>query len=225
MRDSIMHSLKGEALVDGEKFNAIDLAIAVKKDHFMRAEIKGPLGIVLGVMQMNDDWLMLYIPNQGTVYRLPTEEAFKDTLRRARFFTLIPIPLYPEVMFDVMLTRVALKSFKLKHCEYLSKENVYALKLQNKMHVKEVWVDPTTMAPLKIRLFGLKSYKNNMPPDYDVKLSALQGAGLATLPSEIKVKTTKGDPFEFIWKKANVIQGSTKGLFNWWPKKAKLKDY
>ena len=226
-RDRIMSALRGEALVDGQQFNAIDLSLAVKKDNFLRTEIKGPLGIVLGVMQMNDEWLMLYIPRQRTVYRLPTQEAFKDTPRRERFFSLLPIPLYPEVMFDVLLTRAALGSMKAQNCGYVEEHNVYAMTLLAKQQRKVVWIDPTTFAPIKIMIYDNRGQgaASAQSPRYHVNLSRLAGAGLASLPSEIKVQSSRGAGFEFIWKKASLLQGSTAVLFNWWPQKAKIKDY
>ena len=46
---------------------------------------------------------MLYLPRENVVYRFPSSELEHDTLRRARFLKLLPLPLLPEVFIDAVL--------------------------------------------------------------------------------------------------------------------------
>jgi hypothetical protein len=205
------------------------LELAVSTPGLIRAEMTAALGVRVGLLVANPDWIQLYIPREKTVFRFPSDEAEKDTLRRERFFRLLPLRVQPSLAVEALLTRVSLPEGVVPACEYVDSQAAYKLKFKKDEGGRIVWVDATTFAPLEIHHFirGLPAdAAGESRPDWKVVFSALTGSGLSTLPTRIEFFSASGRQLLFEWASMEAVPQMDVNIFDWTPPAAlSIRDY
>ena len=240
-RDQFFMALRGKASASGKDLN-VDLELAVADPDKARLEFSGPLGIRLGMLLMNSDWVQLYVPREKTVYRFPVAELSNDTLRRQRFLELLPLPVVPAAFFDALLTRVALPknlSYQVLQptreaqgfCESDHEAGAYRIRVPtpNGFGGRWVWVDPESFAPVRALYFD-----RNLPlvlrgherPTVELKFSDFKGAAASTLPTHVQVFSEGKEVLNFQWAAAERWESYDPSVFEWRPAASMtVKDY
>ena len=205
-----------------------------------RVEIIGPLGIRVALLSLNADWLYFFVPRDKVVYRFPTDELRKDTLRREAFFERVPIPVLPETFFLAALTKVSLpESQKAFECRYDPERVAYVVRIPDASPATSgrlVWVAPESFAPdLSLRfdrhLPALESALEDrsqlaVRAVDEIRYSKPVGAGYATLLSEIEVWRGKTRLFRMKWKDAESWRDIRPEIFDWRPAASiSVKDF
>jgi hypothetical protein len=229
--------MRGKAVASGPGLTT-DVEAALVSPRLARVEITGPLGIHLALLQLNSEWAMLYIPRENLVYRFPSNELERDTLRRTRFLSLLPLPLAPEVFVDAVLTRVNLPSelradrLAPEQCGYDPSEVAYRVRVPNPAPTpggRWVWIDPASYAPLKILYFDralpllLSSHDR---ASAEARFSKFSGEGAATLPRRIEINAGPKRNLRFEWTDATVWAQPDPRVFEWRPAASvQVRDY
>lgn len=220
-RDQFFEGLKGKATVESNGYS-VDAELALYSPGFARAEVRGPFGMSLGLLILNEKWLQLFVPREASVYRFPATELAKDTLRRERFLKLLPIPLVPDLTFEALLTRTALPATDASlSCDYDRGENVYRIRVPASNGGRIVWVDPADYSPLKVFFFDRALPKLGPRVErmlYTANFSRSIGAGAATLPRQIEVTDQEGRRrLRFLWQGAEGWKNPDPKIFEWEP--------
>lgn len=218
--------MRGQAWVR-TKAGTADLELATVGTGRARFEMTGPLGIRLGLLVLGDRWIQSYAIRERVVVRFPTSELSKDTLRRARFFKLIPFKADPDVVLDAIAGRVGLEGHEIASCDYDEAKNAYLLRGPSRW----VWVDPSTKAPLEMWWFSKPVPKDavvtSLHPEWTVVYSKLTGQGPSTFPSHLEFATGAGPEFAFEWVAGEAWDGgAAPGAFEWTPPAGiEIRDY
>ncbi len=224
-RDERMEALRGSAVLE-TKDHSLDLELAVVWPGLSRVEITGALGIRLGMLVWNEDWLQVFLPRDNVVYRIPAVEMEKNSPRRARFLEQVPFPLFPEAYFDSLLTRVGVRSRFEKdlECRFVEEERAYRARFTTRQGGRMVWIDPTSFAPQRVLYFDkqqklpeLHAPVESMRPVLEARYSDFQGEGLATLPAQLVLFSAGQKQLSFFWKTAEVWNTIRKESFKWQP--------
>jgi hypothetical protein len=234
--------LRGEARISsGTSSNDLDLAMLTPS--YLRAEVMGPLGIRLGLIQINPDWVQFYDVRAKKVHRLPYSEFALDSARRERFLRILPVAIPGPFFLDLALSRSGLGTAEgeksLRSCAYIESENVYRLlfversefKARNRWH--RVDVDPNAYFPLRhsTRLTDPAELLDDKDiswatPEWDLRYSQLTGEGLSTLPRLLKVFAREQLLWSFEWLSAEPIEDRGPELFEWRPAASiSVQDY
>jgi hypothetical protein len=189
-RDRLFTAIRGSATIRGNQMS-FDADIAARSPSELRVEVAGPLGIKLGLLVMNDDWVKFVVPREKLVMQIPKSEIDKKTLRAERFLSAIVVPLPPDLMIAAVTTQSPLAvGAKMLACRYLPKENVYELRLADagSRGGSILSLDPTTLAPLEWRRY--ESFLPDLSSDqverysYRVVFKDLQGQAMSTIPAK-----------------------------------------
>ena len=218
--------------------HSLELDLGLTHSYYARIEIVSPLGVRLALLQINQEFVQLFMIRDNTVYRFPTAEFFKDTVRRARFLTLLPVRIIPELFFDAVLNRVALGSPKAFDCRYDSSENIYIVRIVEEGSLEEgrwVELDPNTYSPLKVLYFPQKTPALNSEGGralYEVNFKLATGQGISTLQSSIEFSDANLAPnykrkgLRFEWIRAEAWENRSPEAFQWRPSASTyVKDY
>lgn len=233
-REQFYTSLRGSARIEA-RGETIDLDLAMMRPYFLRAEVSGPLGIRVGLVQVNSEWAQFYEARNRRVRRLPFEEFQKNSLRRERFLAALPVPFLGPNFVDYSLSRTGLPSDEsgeklLRSCDYKGSSNVYEvlfveealLEKQNRWHLVEI--DPTNFFPIRHRslLMPLNAVLSADElswdaPEWDLKYSNFLGEGFSTLPRRLQVYQRKELLWAYEWLEAERIQDRGEEIFQWRP--------
>lgn len=217
---------------------------------FLRAEIRGPLGIRLGLLQVNQDWIQFYDARQRLVKRLPFREFERNSLRREAFLSELPVALPAPFIVEAALSRTGIESFReiqegffTKHCPY--NEEIFAYELVYKVPVPgvadaerwhRVYVDATDFYPLR-HTTRIAPHSKRKPSnitstfweagwEWDLSYSRFVGEGMGTLPRLLTVSSRSGAGFEFEWESAEPVTDRGAEIFQWRPSASmRVKDY
>ncbi|MBS1984550.1 MAG: hypothetical protein JST16_10290 [Bdellovibrionales bacterium] len=206
----------------------LDLVLALAMPNQARIEMSGPLGVKVGLFVMNAKWLQLYVPREKVVFRFPSSEAHRDTLRRDRFFQLLPVRVDPDIWVSALSGRVDLEG-GLGDCRYDPDRNAYRFRFRWREGSKWVWVDPNSAAPTELMVFA-KTFPEvaqaaELRPDLRVAFTEFQGVGPATLPTHMEFFTPSGRQLVFEWKNVEAWTSSA-DVFEWTPPEGlQLRDY
>lgn len=227
-RDQFYKILRGKVWVESSDLK-VNMEVALEAPGLARMEMTGPMGIRVGMLLMNDEWIQLYVPREKAVFRFPKAEAERDTLRRERFFRLLPLRVQPSLAVDALLTRVSLDEGLVPECEYDDERNAYRLRFKKGEGGRLVWVDPTSYAPLEIQHFtkGLPPKgASEIRPDWRVVLSAFTGSGPSTLPSRLEFFSHQGRQLLYEWNSAEAVPNLDPKVFQWQPPASlSVRDY
>lgn len=211
---------------------------------FLRAEVSGPLGIRLGLIQVNQDWVYFYdARGKRRVHRLPYSEFAYDSARRDRFLEVLPVNIPGPFFLDLALSRSGISEAKdeksLHSCDYVENDNVYRFlfvtpsefKSKNRWHLVDI--DPNSFFPLRhlTRLTGASEMLNVKDkswsvPEWKLEYSQLAGEGFSTLPRELKVFGREGLLWSFEWVSAEPIEDRGPEIFQWRPNASmSVQDY
>jgi len=214
---------------------SIDLDLAMMKPSFLRAEVAGPLGLRMGLVQINNDWIQFYDARRKQVDRLPFSEFEKNSLRRDRFLTILPFPIPGPYFVDYALSRSGLPSDAsgeklLRSCVYDEGRNIYEILYVDKSEVQDryrwhlIEIDPTNFFPvrhrtlLKMRPQVLTTQDDSwLLPEWDLRYSRFVGAGFSTLPRLLQVYQRDRLHWSFEWLEAERIQDRGEEIFQWRP--------
>ncbi|MBP7844195.1 MAG: hypothetical protein KA116_05225 [Proteobacteria bacterium] len=206
------------------------MAAFLKPEH-ARIEVKGPLGVSVALIQMDPQFLQLFIPREKTVYRFPTPELYKNNARRDAFLALLPVPIYPDIFMDAILTISQLPE-KMQACRYEDSENLYSFSVKDKEGEGGKWVDldPNSYFPLKVSYFDKKFPLSKKAPEWrpthELIFEKWDGSGLATIPTHISLFKGKEKLFQYVWKEAESWKDYDEKSFEWRPSASvKIKDY
>jgi hypothetical protein len=196
----------------------------------LRAEFTGPLGIRIALFQINTDWVQLYSPRENLVIRFPTGELSKNTERRDRFLSLLPVAIVPEALFDALLARVALPEKKQSFsCDFDPVQVAYRVRIDEGSLGRWVWVDPYHFGPLKSLYFersppALQSQA--LRTQLEVSYSEYSDGLVVELPSEIQISKESKSLLKWSWMRAEVWQSPQDQVFNWRPNSSMIvRDY
>src|SRR5690606_29052580 len=92
LRDQFFGALRGRARLEADA-RSVDLDLVVSEPRLLRAELVGPLGIRVALVQLNERWGSIYWPREKRLRRIPTEELEKNSARRDRFLRDIHLPI------------------------------------------------------------------------------------------------------------------------------------
>ena len=232
-REHFFKSLRGEVRISSGR-DSTDLDLALMTPAYLRAEVSGPLGVRLGLIQINPDWVQFYDIRHKTVHRLPFVEFAKDSVRRDRYLRVLPVMIPGPFFLDLALSRSGLSGsegeISLRSCDYLQDENVYRLLFvtrsefagRNRWH--RVDIDPTAFYPLhhltrltsSAELIDAKdlSWANS---EWDFRYSQFTGEGFSTLPRRLDVFQREERLWSFEWVSAEPIQDRGPEIFQWRP--------
>jgi hypothetical protein len=201
---------------------------------YLRAEVVGPLGMRVGLIQINADWIYFYDTRAKTAHRLPFVEFVRDSARRDRFFNVLPVPIPGPFFLDLALSRSGLESQEseksLRSCEYLPEENIYRLLFvsRSEFEARHRWhrvdIDPTAFYPLRhlTRLSAVSelletSEAHWVRTEWDFRYSRRVGEGLSTLPRLLRVFRGDQELWSFEWISAEPIPDRGPEIFQWRP--------
>ena len=218
--------------------HSLELELGLTSLYYARMEVVSPLGVRLALLQVNQEWVQLYMIADKTVFRFPTSEFFKDTERRERFLNLLPVKIIPELFFDAVLNRLALGTLQDFTCRYDGAENVYWLRVVEEGGSGEgriLEIDPSHYYPFRIHYFAQKtpSIENfeKARPLYRVDFASSTGMGFSTLQSQITIFDAKMAPkiskiLRFEWIRAEAWENPPSEAFQWRPDAAlSVKDF
>jgi len=206
----------------------VDATVGAFVPHFMRAEIAGPLGIKVGLFVMNEEWVQLFVPRENKVFRFPTDELARDSVRRDRFLSLLPLPIVPQLYFESLLTRSGLPDKDPANlvCELREAEHDYQIRwtepaVKGAARKRELLVDASTFHPMRFRESDVAGR------DFlDVRFSKPAGEGTATFPRKIEIFLESTKRLTFTWKEAELWQNITSEPFDWKPPPgAQVQDF
>ncbi len=216
-----MEAIRGRGWVDSADQPSIDLDLALAKPIYARVEMSGPLGVRVGLLTANPDWMQLMISKERTLYRFPAEELRRNTLRRERFFKKIPIPLEPQFLVSALLTRVELPSQNSGTCQFEDSTNAYLFVIPMDSGARWIRVDPTSGMPLESLVFFRSrppvAPPHELRPDIRVTYSKFLNQGLSSLPTHIEIQTTTDKPFTFEWTQAEAWKDVDHKIFDYTP--------
>ena len=229
VRDMFFRGLRGKAWTRANGMT-VDLELVVRAPDRIRAEILGPLGVRVGLLLLDADWIRLYIPREKLLLRFPAEELAHDTERRARFLHVLPIPVETSVLLEALATRVRPGPESKRECAYDHERNAYRLTSTEASGAgRLIWVDPTTFAPLEARYYtkGLPvTDAKRERPEWRVVYSELTGSPPATLPSHIEIFEAGESRVQFEWVRAEAWPETHDEPFTWEaPAGVTVRDY
>jgi len=232
-RDQFFQALHGGSTVY-TKDMSVDLSAAIIYPDHARIEVEAALGIKVALLQINPEWTILFVPRKKQAFRFPTSELYKNTKRRERFLALLPVPVYPEIFFEAVLTLAQLRGPQGKSlkCSYDKKMNAYLFRVPELKGVGGRWVaiDPTRYLPVEIAYFDralpTKWGGEDFRPRLRAKFSKLTGQALATIPRQIELFKNGVSEFRYVWRSAESWTGADKNAMNWRPTASiKVIDY
>jgi hypothetical protein len=185
------------------------------------------LGVRLGLLQINPEWVHLFLIRENTVFRIPTAELVKDGPRLKAFQQLAPVPLLGEALFYALLGRVEAAELKFKptgtdQCFFDKATAHYVIK-QDAAIGREIWVDRSDYYPLKMMFF---KDKVRQQPWIELRFSGEQGEGPATLMSKSEIWLEGQKKLSFEWDHVEVWESPDPKIFEWVPKASMIvKDY
>jgi hypothetical protein len=239
LRDQGFSTLRGKANIKSIDYD-IDVELALRDPLEARVEILGVLGVRVGLLVADAEWIRLYIPRENTLYRFPRAEFNKDTLRRERFLELLPLKIVPELFPSLLLERVSLDRAADYACRFNEKLNAYELRIVDDKPSgagRFMWIDPTRFAPLRLWYFprqlpSLTKLEegdiNSLRPLVEVEYESWTGEELATLASVLRIRhlSQKSSNIRFEWLRAEQWENAGAAAFSWQPPaSAKVKDY
>ncbi len=186
----MFQAIRGSATMRGEQMS-FDADIAARSPSELRVEVAGPLGIKLGLLVMNNEWVKFVVPREKMIMQIPKSEIDKKSLRAERFLSAIVVPLPPDLMVAAVTTQSPMAlGAKLLACRYVPQENAYELRLADSKTKGGtiLSVDPTTLAPLEWRRY--ESFLPDLGSEqakrysYRIVFKELQGQALSTIPSK-----------------------------------------
>ncbi len=250
-REQFYTSLRGTAILNVQNADpeTVELNLAIATPIFMRAEVDGPLGIRMGLLQINDEWVYFYDTRKKLVRRLPTKEFSKEGLRRQVFLRELPVSLPDPFVIDAALSRSGLvddlsirDEVSKNYCPYLKREMVYELvykedsELNNLERWHRVWIDGKDLFPIKhltrlapkskrqVQALGRAFWETAI--EWEMDYSYFSGEGTATLPRRMLVKNRSSKVFSFEWRSAEPIKDRDATLFQWRPSASlRVQDY
>jgi len=233
--------MRGKANFDAPKFGAsADVELAVLASGFARLEFIGPLGIRVALLQINRDWVYLFVPREKSVIRFPTAELSKDTIRRERFLSLLPIPVVPEAFFLGLLSQVGGLEETLKNpknivaCDIDPESRSYVLRIPGTSvdpnGGRFVWVDGVDYYPIKIAYFERSLPKTwnekTTRPSFQIDYSNFSGLGTSTLPRHFQLMVQNEKVLDFEWDSAELWENPDMTVFDWRPSASMtVRDY
>lgn len=229
-RNRIYKSLRGQARLNLPE-GALDLEVAVLEPNYLRAEVVGPLGVRVALFIINPTWVLLYVPRENTVFRLPSEEFLKNSQRRELFLKDIPFPAVPEILVPALLTQVPIgvasaKRSAIRDC--IPETDSRALRVDIRDRVpgqlggwRRYWLDPLHAGPVRIQYFGGSpdAQSNLESPEVEIKFRQFRGEAIGRFPLAAEF-TGKGvfKGLEWDWKDVEVWQDPRKEGFEWRPR-------
>ncbi|MEO5667670.1 MAG: hypothetical protein ABIR96_06410 [Bdellovibrionota bacterium] len=232
-REHFFKTLRGEARISsGGESTELDLALMTPA--YLRAEVTGPLGIRLGLIQINPDWVQFYDARKRKVHRLPFGEFTKDSVRRDRYLRVLPVSIPGPFFLDLALSRSGLidgdNEISLRSCEYQTDENVYRVlyvarsEFEGRNRWHRVDIDPTSFFPLlhltrltpKTELLDDKAVSWTIP-EWKLVYSDIAGEGFSTLPRKLQVFQRDQLLWSFEWISAEPIEDRGPEIFQWRP--------
>ncbi len=198
--------------------------------------MSGPLGMALGLFVRNESWVYFFVPREKVVFRFPSEEFDKNTLRRDRFMSLLPLPIEPASFREALLSRVGLptdkEALEKTQCRFDDKENLYWLRLPNPGGMRGgrwVAVDPVDFYPVKAYVFDRDMPELNEKPERylaEFQFSQVRGEGPATLPTKIWMGRGRKNFLSVNWREAEQWKNPDLRVFQWQPPASlNLQDY
>jgi hypothetical protein len=206
---------------------SVDVELAVWDPDRARLEFTGPLGIRLGLLQINPEWVHLYLIRENTVFRIPTSELGTDSPRLKAFQQLAPVPLLGEALFYTLLGRVDAKELKFKptgqdQCFYDKATGHYVVK-QDAAIAREIWINRNAYYPHKMMFYIDKTVPG---PWIELRFSGERGEGPATLLAKSEIWLDGQKKLSFEWDHAEVWDAPDPKVFEWAPKASMvIKDY
>jgi len=223
--------------------------LAVATPIFLRAEVNGPLGIRMGLLQINQDWVYFFDTRKKSVKRLPMKEFARAGLRRQAFLRDLPVSLPDPFVIDAVLSRTGLiRDAKLdggveqQHCPFLKDSMAYELIYKESAEIEghERWhrvlVDARDYFPIRHQTRLAPNSKRpasrlnkdfwRQAPEWDLTYDHFVGEGMATLPRKIDLSNRKQRVFTFEWREAEPVPDRDDRLFGWRPSASlKVQDY
>jgi hypothetical protein len=222
----------------------MDLDLAMMSPYFLRAELAGPLGVRMGLVQINNDWVQFYDSRKRQVERLPLDEFRKNSLRRDRFLAVLPFPIPGPHFVDYALSRSGLPDDEsgeklLRSCVYDEDRNAYEILYVDKSELETHYswhlleIDPTNFFPLRHRI-SLRPRAQVLTnkdtswslAEWDLRYSHFVGEGFATLPRVLDVYRREALAWSFEWLEAERILDRGEEIFLWRPSASiTVKDF
>lgn len=234
LRDAHFEAFRGKAFLRTKDLSA-DLSMVMYSPHFLRAEVIGPMGVRVALLNFNRDWVQLYLPRENELFRLPQSEFKKSSARREAFLRLLPVPVIPEMVPDFLSTHVGLsKEANISlGCFYSIQDNAYIVRESGGKMGRLIWLDPTTLSPLQQWVF--KSFTprpdadlSSAEPSLVLKYSQPVGQGYATLRRKIELSRGR-DLATFLtlqWESAESWPNPLESVFDWSaPASSSVKEY
>lgn len=233
-RDRFFVAIRGSATVKGPQMS-FDADVAARSPSDLRVEVSGPLGVKIGLLVMNQDWVRFVVPREELILRIPKSELDKKTLRAEKFLSAIVVPLPPDLLVSAITTQSPLaRGAKVLACRYSPAENRYELRMADAKGKGGtiLAVDPTTLAPLESLRYedflpdlGSEASKRH---SYRIVFNDLQGSGASTLPARARLWTSRREvpDTELKWVRVEVWPDVTNAAFDF--KNAasfKVKEY
>lgn len=197
--------------------------VAARSPSDLRVEVSGPLGVKIGLLVMNQEWVRFVVPREELILRIPKSELDKKTLRAEKFLSAIVVPLPPDILVEAITTQSPLaRGAKVLACRYSAEENRYELRMADAKGKGGtiLAVDPTTLAPLEWLRYD--AFLPELGSDasrrhsYRIVFNELQGEGASTLPARARLWTNlnKAPDTELKWVKVEVWPDAMDGAFD-----------
>jgi len=214
---------------------SFDADIAARSPDELRVEVAGPLGVKVGLLVMNPEWVRFVVPREKLIMQIPKSELDRKTLRADRFLSAIVVPLPPDLLVAAVTTQSPLAvGAKMLACRYQAEKNVYELRLADARSKGGtiLSVDPTTLAPVEWQRYeaflpDLGSEQTERH-SYRIVFKDLQGQGLSTIPARATLWSYPANSpiSELKWVRVEVWPDATKEVFDFKHSAAfKVKDY
>lgn len=236
-RDRFFQAIRGTVMVRNAELS-FEADVAARAPSDLRVEVSGPLGVKIGLLVMNEEWVKFAVLRDKLLLRIPKAEIEKRSLRAERFLSAIVVPLPPSVMVEAVTTQSPLANgAKLLACRYSHEFNRYELRLADPKSKggTHLAVDPSTLAPLEWRRYDafLPDLGSSAAERYDHRIvfGRLQGGGLATMPAEAglwvseKARSAKPET-ELKWSQVEAWPDALNSAFDYnAPAAFRVKDY
>jgi hypothetical protein len=219
-RDQFFSALKGRARLLLKK-EEVDVDLLLAEPRQLRAEVVGPLGIRVALVQLNDRWASIYLPRAQKLKRIPTAELEKNSARRDRFLRDVGLPIFPEIFVEAALSRVGLWRGRAipGACAFDPAQGAYWFSWEAEKRL--IWVHPTLFVPLRVEYFEGRfpgTPIEGRRPTWVVEYSEFKGEGPSTLPLRLKGSFASQKAFELVWKEAEIAKNLDSKVFDWAPR-------
>jgi hypothetical protein len=193
-------------------------------------EFTGPLGVRIALLQVNEEWVQLYVPRENLVIRFPASELYRNTERRDRFLNLLPVRVVPEALLDILLARVGLPE-KRQHfaCDFDPAVVAYRVRIDEGVAGRWLWIDPQHFGPLKSLYFDRSPPPLSSEPTralYRMVFSDYSQGVVTELPGRVELFRSELSELRWVWIRAEVWQSQQDRVFNWRPNSSMIvRDY